>query len=76
MKASSFSWKPTFSSRSRLPSMLSVKRNMLKTMSSFLARAQVRMFWASSRLVAKIVEAMPNEKFECLAASACMASMV
>ena len=49
---------------------------MLKTMSSFRARAHVRMFCASSRLVAKIVDAIPNEKFGFFAASACMASMV
>ena len=56
--------------------MLSVNRSMLKTMSSFLARAQARMFFASSRFVAKIVAAMPNEKFECFSASACIASIV
>ena len=56
--------------------MASVNRSMLNTMSSFLVRAHARMFWASSRLVAKIVEAMPNWKFACSFDSACIASIV
>ena len=43
---------------------------------SFLVRAHARMFWASSKLVAKIVAAMPNWKFACFWESACMASIV
>ena len=39
-------------------------------------RAQARMFSASDMLVAKIVAAMPNWKLSCLAASACIASIV
>ena len=76
MNSSSRSWKPSFSSSSLLFNMASVKRSMLNTMSSFLVRAQARMFRASSILVAKIVAAMPNWKFAYSSDSACIASIV
>ena len=56
--------------------MASVKRSMLNTTSRFFVRAQVRMFSASVRFFAKIVEAMPNWKFAWVFASACIASIV
>src|SRR5437762_1391302 len=60
MNSSSRSRKPIVSCSSLLFNIASVKRSMLKTTSSFFARAQVRMFSASSRLVAKIVDATPE----------------
>ena len=58
-----------------MPSIGSVNRTMLKTMSSFSLRAQARMFSASSRFMWKMVVEMPKLKgyFFC---SSCIARMV
>jgi hypothetical protein len=59
------------SDRSPLPSIASVNRTMLNTMSSFSFRAHARMFSASSRFCEKIVVEMPKLKltFFCSSAS-------
>ena len=45
-----------------MPSIASVKRTMLKTMSSFSFFAQARMLSASSRFIEKIVDEIPKLK--------------
>ena len=62
-------------SSSALPSMASVKRTMLKTMSSFSFFAQARMLSASSRFFEKIVDEMPKLKRRVFCSS-CIAAMV
>ena len=62
-------------SSSALPSMASVKRTMLKTMSSFSFFAHARMLSASSRFFEKIVDEMPKLKRRVFCSS-CIAAMV
>ena len=52
------------------PSIASVKRTMLNTMSSFSPRAHDRMFSASSRFCEKIVVEMPKLKLNFFCSSA------
>ena len=62
-------------SRSLLPSMASVNRTMLKTMSSFSFFAHARMLSASSRFLEKMVEEIPKLNLFVFCSS-CMAAMV